>query len=51
MSLGTLGETNISRNLGGGFGNSLSVGLMLLIEVNAKANADFKGSSYPKGKS
>jgi len=52
MSLETLGQANpSSRNLGGGFGNCLSLGLMLLIEVNATDNTDFKGSSYPKGKS
>ena len=52
MSLEALGEANPgSRNLGGGFGNCLGVGLMLLIEVNAKANTYFKGSGYPKGKS
>ena len=52
MSSETLGEANSSsRNLGGGFGNCLRVGLMLLIEVNAKANTDFKGSGYLKGKS
>lgn len=50
--LGALGEANPgSRNLGGGFGNCLGVGLMLLIELNTKANTDFKGKGYPKGKS
>lgn len=47
--LGALGEANPgSRNLGGGFGNCLGVGLMLLIEVNTKANTDFKGKGTPR---
>lgn len=34
---GVLGEANPgSRNLGGGFGNCLGVGLMLLIEVTSR---------------
>lgn len=50
--LESLGEANHgSRRLGGGFGNCLGVGLMLLSEVNTKANTDFKGRGYPKGKS
>lgn len=50
--LGALGEANPgSKNLGGGFGNCLGVGLMLLIKVNTKANTDLKGKGYPKGTS